>query len=95
MPKTKEISVKTFHDFPRDPKMTDGWEHMRAHRRALGLPVSDDWSSIMTKVHNSLKRAEDELRLTHVHWNHVSNAKQHILEAQYSLHDLLKWVENQ
>lgn len=61
---------------------------------ALVEPV-EDWSSCLTRCHKALKEAEEELRLAGVHWNHVSKAKVSILQAQYALHDVLKWVDRQ
>lgn len=53
----------------------------------------DDWSSTMTEVHVSLKRAENYLRLIHMNEKNKETATAHLLKARALMLDLIDWCD--
>jgi hypothetical protein len=51
-----------------------------------------DWSSLMTDLHKSLTRAEDELRLIHMDVRHRHLAKGHLMVSKVILKQLEDWL---
>ncbi len=52
-----------------------------------------DWSALMTRVQEDLKKAEGELRLVHVNLWHKREAYMHIERARIGLKLLSGWCD--
>lgn len=60
---------------------------------SLSSGAPGDWSSLMTDLHKSLTRAENELRLIHMNPRHKHLAKGYLTTSRVILKQLEDWCD--